>query len=267
MGGYWSVRPHPMEIRENILAALAGGMSMRATARRYGVSHSTVRAYRDRFQQTGSAQPGQWAGRRVRIPTGDERLLRQMAAHPAASVREHCWWWQQTTGDPIGKGAMGRALQRHGYVQQPRPAPIVPKPHTERSRPHLPPRRPAMRRSYSTDLTDAEWTLLAPLVPPPRARGRPPRSRREILDAISYVVRTGCAWRLLPHDFPPCKTVYHYYRLWRLDGTWERIHDALREQVREQAGRQAQPTAGIIDSQSVRTTEKGGSGATTAGRR
>lgn len=76
------------------------------------------------------------------------------------------------------------------------------------------------RHPYPTDLTDAEWAILRPLVPPPKSGGRPARKRREILDAIGYVVRTGCAWRCLPHDFPPWQTVYHYFRLWRLDGTW-----------------------------------------------
>jgi len=124
------------------------------------------------------------------------------------------------------------------------------------------------RRPYPTDLIDAEWAILEPLVPPPKSGGRPARERREILDAIGYVVRTGCAWRYLPHDFPPWQTVYHYFRLWRLDGTWERIHDALREQARQTAGgRAARPSAGIVDSQSVKTTEKGGTAATTAPRR
>lgn len=112
----------------------------------------------------------------------------------------------------------------------------------------------------------ARYQRTGELAPRPHP-GRPARERREILDAIGYVVRTGCARRSLPHDIPPWQTVYHYFRAWRLDGTWERIHDALREQARQRAGRAAQPSAGIVDSQSVKTTEKGGSAATTAPRR
>ena len=81
---------------------------------------------------------------------------------------------------------------------------------------------------------------------------------REILDAVFYIVRSGCAWRLLPHDFPPWKTVYHYFRLWRMDGTWERMHAALRERARVRLGRDPQPSSGICDSQSVKTTGVGG---------
>jgi len=97
-----------------------------------------------------------------------------------------------------------------------------------------------MRRAYQSDLSDDEWEVLEPYLPIPQAPGRPRlHPLREILDAVFYVVRGGCAWRLLPHDFPPWKTVYHYFRLWRIDGTWGRIHAALRETLRWSSGRTA----------------------------
>jgi putative transposase len=115
------------------------------------------------------------------------------------------------------------------------------------------------RTSYDSDLTDAEWEQLESLVPPAKSGGRPPKhSRREILNGIFYAVRGGSAWKLLPHDLPPWRTVYHYFWLWRREGTWQRIHDRLRERVREAAGRNPNPSAAILDSQSVRTSEAGG---------
>jgi putative transposase len=112
---------------------------------------------------------------------------------------------------------------------------------------------------YPTDLTDNEWQLIAPLLPESRKPGRPRQhSWRDILDAIFYVLRTGCQWRCLPHDLPKWKTVYHYFWRWRKAQVWARIHTRLREQLRVALGREAQPSAGIIDSQSVKTTGVGG---------
>ena len=112
---------------------------------------------------------------------------------------------------------------------------------------------------YPSDLTDAEWTFLEPLVPPPKPGGRPPSwNRRSLLNAIFYLVRGGCAWRMLPRDYPPWQTVYRYFRAWREDGVWDSVNAALREQVRVAAGRHSTPSAAIMDSQSSKTTEKGG---------
>lgn len=115
------------------------------------------------------------------------------------------------------------------------------------------------RRKYSTDLRDDEWKILEPMIPPEKKGGRPrEQDMREIINAINYVSRTGCAWGLLPHDFPKYKTVYHYFRVWRIDGTWKRIHDALRGKLRVELGRNEQPSAGIIDSQTVKLANQGG---------
>jgi putative transposase len=114
-------------------------------------------------------------------------------------------------------------------------------------------------RRYPTDLSDEEWGLLEAYLPASKWRGRPRlHSPREILDAVFYVLKSGCQWRMLPREFPPWKTVFHYFRAWRLDGTWERMNWALRRRLREKLGRDPEPSAGIVDSQSAKTTGVGG---------
>ena len=112
---------------------------------------------------------------------------------------------------------------------------------------------------YPSDLTDEEWAILTPLITPGKQAGHPQvLELRRIVDAVFYLLRTGCQWRALPHEFPSWPSVFYHYAKWRHQDTWERINTSLRERYRITLGRKAQPTAAIIDSQSVRTTEAGG---------
>jgi transposase len=111
---------------------------------------------------------------------------------------------------------------------------------------------------YDTDLTDAQWAVLEPFLPQRKARGRPPTCRRRVLNGILYMVKTGCHWRSLPKDFPPHQTVFHIFRQWTLNHTWDAINARLRALVRKAAGKRCRPTAAILDSQSVKSDPHGG---------
>jgi len=114
-------------------------------------------------------------------------------------------------------------------------------------------------RRYPTDLSDEEWRCIGPHLPEHTGQGRPRlHSLRTVLDAVFYVLKSGCPWRLLPREFPPWKSVYDWLRRWRIDGTWERLNAELREPLRSHLGRDPHPSAGIVDSQSAKTTGVGG---------
>jgi putative transposase len=112
------------------------------------------------------------------------------------------------------------------------------------------------RQAYPSDLTDEQWGLIERFFPPVLPWGRPrEHAYREIVDAIFYYAKTGCQWRHLPHDLPPWGTVESYFSVWKRNGLWQRVHDALVRQTRAEAGRDPDPSAGVLDSQSVKTTE------------
>lgn len=151
----------------------------------------------------------------------------------------------------LGKAAMAEKRQRRS------------KKHRYKKR-----HRRAEGPGYASDLTDGEWGILKDLIPDGKPGGRPRKySKRRLVEAILYVLRTGCQWRMLPKDFPPWQVVYHYFQRWGREGVITKIHNTLRQRVRKEAGREDTPSALIIDSQSVKTTSKGGSVATMQERR
>lgn len=279
-----------------IWLALVAPRHAEEIARQAGVSPVTVHRVLARYRRGGVAaiERARKGGRRhACLPLSEEAaFLAPFAERVARGERVRVDEIQQALharlGHPVHRVTVERLLARHGWRWRDTPArsaagapadaekvvgpqerqPAPPQPAADRARRQLPARQPRALQRYPSDLTDQEWAILEPLLPPAKPGGHPRTTDlREVVNAISYVNRTGCQWRALPKDFPPWPTVWTYFRQWRNDGTWQRIHSALREQVRISGGREPTPSAAIIDSQSVKTSQKGGSAATTGARR
>ena len=220
---------------------------------------------------------GRPVGRPPLLDEQDLQVLMELTlAEPNATIRRLQQRMEEQCGKRPSRGVVRDAVELLGLSKvQPRKQPSNrrsqrPASPTQAVRYQARHRREPSRspRCYPSDLTDGEWALAEPLVSRPGQRGRPhAHSRRRILDAIFYVARSGCQWRMLPLDYPPWQTVYSCFRRWKERGLLNKLHEHLRAACRQREGREVQPSAGVVDSQSVKTTEKGGPKATTRARR
>jgi len=210
-------------------------------------------------------------GRPPRLDDADTAvLLELLREHPGIGADNLTKLFVHRTGKSASDTTIRAHLVKLGWRRMPRP----PEPPSEPApTPEDPVRYTAHHRveptavSYPSDLSDAEWALLEPELRGRRQKNPCGANTRAVVNAVLYIARTGCQWRFLPHDFPKWQTVAKTYYRWINRGVWEKVNETLRRQVRVAVGKEPEPTAAIIDSQSVKTTEKGGSPATTRGRR
>lgn len=272
----------PISLREQVIGAFERGEGTRAElAQRFGVGKQTITRWIALKRKTGSLEPRKWTqrGRAPLLTDEDRAWLRGWI-----EVRPDCPLWElreviaEHRGKRVGATTVNRALQQMGLVcrrhgQKAPPLKAEEHKNAEAQKGSEPPQKSAPqfryreqhrppvcgRIGYPSDLTDAQWKQLAPLLEPETHCGRPWKiERRSIVNALMYMARTGCQWRYLPHEFPHWQVVARTYYRWIESGIWDEVNRVLRERTRERAGRKSRPTAGIVDSQSVKTTEKGG---------
>jgi len=262
------MNPITLEDRERIIADFDAGVSYDKLRERYGVSVSTIRSLLKLRAETGSLMPRpHGGGQRPKLDSEQQAVLAQLREQwPEAGQAVLAQKLEEACGVRVDPSSICRYLKLLGFVRQRASKPpkkIPPKPPSSAKqvryrKADLPP-APAHRKPYPSDVTDAEWAIIEPLIPKVKPGGRPEvHPKQEIVNGVFYVLRSGCQWRMLPHDFPPWQTVLNYFEAWSKDGLWERINQELRERVRRKAGREPTPSAAIVDSQSTKTTEKGG---------
>lgn len=260
----------PAHLREAAAAAyLAGKGTVRALAAQFGITKDSLdRAVRVARLKAGLKLPGRL---QRKIREKEERvILAFLASHPQTTLKELRAHLFEETGTLVGTWNLSHTLKRL-EIRRERPrrtGPAKEKNQTPRRYGYVPRhRRELLGLRYPSDLTDDEWSLVRDLFEHDE-RGRPPvHDRRAMLEAICYVLQSGCPWRMLPKDFPPWSAVYRVFRRWASKGLFEAMNDRLRARYRIRLGRNINPTAAVIDSQSVKTAEKGGPWVTTRTRR
>lgn len=263
-------KAYTQEQRQAALAAVDAGDSRRKVADKLGIGVTTVNSWVAQRAQEGRVAPKLRGKSSLLNDSQRAKLVELIEQHRDASLADLATAMEQACGAKLSIQAVSNYLHRAGFHKD-RPAKPVVTDATatpDGTRYQDRHRRDPKDGTYPSSLTDAEFAVLDKLMVRKERRGRPPSyPRRSMLDAVFYIVRTGCQWRGVPHDFPPWTAVWVTFRRWRNNGMLDRMYEALLVQWRLQAQRKAEPTAAIIDSQSVKTTEKGGSAATTAAKR
>lgn len=260
------------EIREQaVKLVVENGLTLGEAAKRCGVGEASIARWLQRHRAGEGLAPR--AYKRGKPPILNEQdgklVLELIQQHPQATIRDLTKMVAQQTGKPVAEPTLIRCLRRLGvHKVRPKRVPRSPAdpgaPRYGYSARH---RDPDDRTRYPSSLTDGEWELVQDLFVHDGAGHPEVYTARVKLDAILYVLRSGCPWRMLPHEFPPWNGVYKTFRRWHAASKFETMHDRLRGMERKRVGRNVEPTGGIVDTQSVKTSEKGGPKVLTVARR